>query len=112
MGALGSHAFTLNLPAVLPPRHPAPDGSHSPAWAEAVQRWAAVSEQLDTAAGIAAGAAPPKPLLWKRGGRPLLPRTLQLSEAYCALLALCDAVRCALRAEPSTVQDIQAQINL
>lgn len=99
VGALGSHAFTLNHPAVLPPRHPAPDGSRSPAWAEAAQRWAAVSEQLDTAAGIAAGAAPPKPLLWKRGGRPLLPRTLQLSDAYCALVALCDAVRCVQRSE-------------
>lgn len=62
-------------------------------WAAAAQRWAAAAEQLDTAAGMAAGAAPPKPLLWKAGGRPLLPRTLVLSEAYGQLLALCDATR-------------------
>ena len=62
-------------------------------WADATQRWAAAAEQLDTAAGIAAGGAPPKPLLWKRGGRPLLPRSLPLSLAYSQLLALCDTSR-------------------
>ncbi len=65
------------------------------AWTNAVQRWAAAAEQLDTAAGMAAGAPPPKPLLWKAGGRPLLPRALELSEAYSQLLALCEATRCA-----------------
>ncbi|KAL4440107.1 hypothetical protein ABPG75_003108 [Micractinium tetrahymenae] len=67
-------------------------GPQAGTWADAVQRWGTVSEQLDAAAGIATGAAPPKPLLWKHGGRPLLPCTLPLSEAYCALLGLCDAV--------------------
>lgn len=67
------------------------------AWADARQRWAAAAEQLDGAAGIAPGAAPPKPLLWKAGGRPLLPRSLGLSEALAQLLALCEATRCALR---------------
>ena len=62
-------------------------------WADAVQSWAAAAEQLDTAAGMAAGAAPPKPLLWKAGWRPVLPRSLELSEAYSQLLALCDATR-------------------
>ena len=62
------------------------------AWTEAQQRWAAAAEQLDVAAGIAAG-APPKPLLWKHGGRPLLPRSLALSVAYTQLLSLCDATR-------------------
>lgn len=66
-------------------------------WGDAVQRWAAAAEQLDAAAGIAPGAAPPKPLLWKAGGRPLLPRTLQLSEALAQLLALCDATRCVIK---------------
>lgn len=67
----------------------------SGAWPDAAQRWAAAAEQLDGAAGIAPGAAPPKPLLWKSGGRPLLPRSLGLSEALAQLLALCDATRCA-----------------
>ena len=62
------------------------------AWADATQRWAAAAEQLDTAAGMAAG-APPKPLRWKAGGRPLLPRALELSEAYARLLAMCEATR-------------------
>ena len=68
-------------------------GASSPPWAEACQRWTAAAGQLDGAAGIAGGCAPPKPLLWKLGGRPLLPRTLELSEAYAQLLALCDASR-------------------
>lgn len=72
------------------------DSPSDGAWGDAVQRWAAAAEQLDTAAGMAAGAPPPKPLLWKAGGRPLLPRVLELSEAYSQLLALCDATRCAL----------------
>jgi hypothetical protein len=62
-------------------------------WAGAVQRWAAAAEQLDIAGGIDAGAPPPKPLLWKRGGRPLLPRSLELSSTYSQLLLLCDASR-------------------
>ncbi len=62
-------------------------------WAESRQRWAVAAEQLDVSAGIAAGEPPPKPLLWKHGGRPLLPHSAPLSAAYCRLLALCDTSR-------------------
>lgn len=79
-------------PACIDAPHLAAGGAPDEgAWGVAAQDWAAAAGQLDMAAGIAAGAAPPKPLLWKRGGRPLLPRSLALSEALAQLLALCDA---------------------
>eukprot|EP00887_Chlorella_sp_A99_P000601 scaffold17.g601.t1 len=59
------------------------------AWEEA-GRWVAAAGQMERALGLE-GLAPAKPLLWKRGGRPLLPRTAGLCASYSQLLALCDA---------------------
>ena len=61
-------------------------------WAEGA-KLAAVGAQMDAALGLSAG-PPAKPLLWKRGGRPLLPRTAELVAGQEALLALCEATRC------------------
>jgi hypothetical protein len=80
--------------ALLAAAEPAGDTrEEASGWRDAAARWAAAAGQLDGGAGIDAGQPPAKPLLWKRGGRPLLPRSLPLSEAYCSLLALCDASR-------------------
>ena len=53
-------------------------------------RWLAAAQQMDRALGLD-GQPAVKPVLWKRGGRPLLPRTASLCSGYNALLALCAA---------------------
>lgn len=60
-------------------------------WAEGA-KLAQVGAQLDACLGLA-GRVQGKPCLWKRGGRPLLPRTAQLCEGQAELAQLCGVTR-------------------
>ncbi len=51
-----------------------------------------VGEQLDAALGMGSGGGG-KPRLWKRGGRPLLPKSAEAAAGLRRLLALCAATR-------------------
>ena len=46
--------------------------------------------QMDASLGLSEG-PPPEPLLWKYGGRPFLPNSLELSQGQGAVLRLCQA---------------------
>lgn len=61
-------------------------------WPESA-KLAQAASQVDGTLGLAEG-LPPKPYLWKHGGRPLLPRTMELCESHSVLLTLCEATRC------------------
>jgi hypothetical protein len=61
------------------------------AWPEG-KRLESLVSRIDSALGLDAISVS-KPLLWKLGGHPLLPRTLQLSMDYSRLLSLCTLTR-------------------
>lgn len=63
-------------------------GTAAEGWPEAGS-WLAAAAQMDHALGLD-GLLPVQPLLWKRGGRPLPPRTHALLDGLAVLRTLCD----------------------
>jgi midasin len=60
---------------------------------DAAAAWQQLTLQMDGALSL--DARPPKPLLWRLGGHPQLPRTLELVAAQRGVAALADALRAA-----------------
>ena len=56
--------------------------------------------QVDAALGLDAG-LPPAPRLWEKGGKPVLPRTLQQVEASNQILDLCNLLKVTTEGYPS-----------
>lgn len=56
------------------------------------ERLKQTAAQVDTALGLDAG-LPPAPHLWEKGGKPVLPRTLQQVEARNQIFDLCNLVK-------------------
>ena len=62
-------------------------------WPE-LSHWGQVRQQMDQQLGLSEG-PPPKPLLWRHGGHPSLPASLQLCHMQMQLHQLCAVTRSA-----------------
>ncbi len=65
------------------------------------QRLQQTAAQVDAALGLDAG-LPPTPRLWEKGGKPILPRTLQQVEASNQIFDLCDLVKVTVEGYPAS----------